>query len=391
MAPWLHVGSMKKNSGHMEPIELWYGLINSMMMEQGLFRDLKAVYEKNSPFIAEIIMNSFCPSKCQHCIYAPDFHLYNKNLTQDEWKEAFRVIHDELGLNRFIFDGRAFTEQCIRAIEYLKENFGDVKVGLITDGISIGPFVERLIDFPPDWLDVSVDGLEKEHDLQRNHIGAFRKTFDVLIQLKDSNRFDKINILSCLTTLNIGSILEMIRFLNAKGFKNFFITPVSVLKGYRPDPDLQPQREEFVNFLDEFLITSNTLFDTWLEVDIYEAIYANTIRQLRPQLFNEFMMENDHLELVKAHGNNEVHISYYPLSLTGVREFIVNSDGNIIPPKVVAMGKIPREFVFGNLLELGGKEEKFDQLMSSQAFSFYMSELLSEKALLGRDNGGIPG
>lgn len=365
----------------MEPIKLWCDLIDSMIPEEELLIRLKDIYRKNPPFIAEIIMNSHCPSKCRHCIYAADFERYNRNMTMAEWKAAFRVIHDELGFKRFIFDGRSFTEECIRAIKFLK-NFEDVKVGVIADGISIEPFIEELMDFPPDWLDVSVDGLEKDHDVQRNREGAYRKTVNILLELKDSGHFDKINILTCLSTLNIGSILEMIAFLNGEGFKNFFITPVSVLKGYRPDPNLQPQKEDFVNFLNELLSAASGFSDTWLEVDIYDSLYASAIKQFSPEIFSAFIPENEHLELVKRYGNNEVHICYYPSSLTGVREFIVNSNGDIIPPKAMAMGKIPREFIMGNILNLYNGRNIFNQLFSEKSSIMFTKEFMEEKQLL---------
>jgi MoaA/NifB/PqqE/SkfB family radical SAM enzyme len=297
------------------------------------------------------------------------------------WERAFKVIHDELGLKRFVIDGRSLTAECIWAIKYLKENFGDVKVGLISDGVSAEPFIERLIDFPPDWLDVSVDGLEKEHDFQRSCSGAFDRTVNILHRLKDSNRFEKINLLTCLTNLNIHSVLEMIKFLNSKGFKNFFITPVTVLNGYRPDSSLQPQKEKFVSFLDDLLKGTNGLSDTWLEVDIYEAIYASAIKQLRPNLFSELIMKGEHLELVREYRSNEIHICYYPSSLTGVREFIVNSDGNIIPPKVMAMGKIPEGLIFDNILQFKLDGTLSEVLLNRKAFSFYFLEFLQEKDL----------
>lgn len=366
----------------MQPIEIWKELINSESNEQEMQIRLEEIYRNNRPFIAEIIMNSHCPSRCLHCIYAPDYERYNRNMSWEEWKTAFQLIYEKLGLKRFIFDGRAITRECIQAIRLLKEDFPNVKVGLIADGISLEPFVEDLIDCPLDWLDVSVDGLETDHDTQRNHKGSYRKTIDTLIQLKESDSFEWINILTCLTTLNIKSITGMIRHLNAQGFKNFFITPVSIMKGYRPDPGLQPKKEDFIYWLDELVEMVNKLSDSWVEVDIYDALYAAAIKQLRPKLFNELGLNYDHLKAMKRFGENEIHICYYPYSLTGIRELIVNSDGNVIPTNVMAMGKIPHELVFGNIL---GNEEWgsiFQNFTEKEAFSYYMEEFLQEKSLI---------
>lgn len=371
---------------NMQPIDMWKELINSKSNEQEMRMRLEEIYRNNRPFIAEIIMNSSCPNRCLHCIYAPDYERYNRNMSMSDWKTAFRIIHNKLGFKRFIFDGRGFSKESIQAIRYLKESFEGIKLGLIMDAVSAEPYIEDLIEYPPDWLDVSVDGLEKEHDRQRNHEGAYRKTIDALIRLKESQAFEKINILTCLTTINIESVSDMMDYLNTKGFKNFFVTPVSILSGYRPDKNLQPTDLEFIRFLDELIGATTILSDSWVEVDIYDAQFSGAIKRLRPEIFKEFKCENDHLEMVQKLDGNEIHVCYFPSSLIGTREFIVNSDGTIIPPKVMAMGKIPSNLIMGNVLHLDDAKHFFGKLTEHEVFSIFARELIEERALLG----GLP-
>lgn len=368
----------------MDPIRMWHDLLNGALPEKELFEGLKRIYIENPPSVAEIIMNSYCPNRCRHCIYPPDFHIHNKNMGMEKWKNAFEIIYRELGLRRFIFGGRGLSNSCIEAIRYIKNNMHDVKVGLITDGVSAETFLEDLALLPLDWVDISVDGLEKDHDTQRDSKGAFRKTLRILNELKDSGRYEKVNISTCLTSININTILEMIESLNKEGFKNFVVTPVSIMEGYRPDPELRLSDVKFVEFIDDLIEKAGGFSDTWLEVGIYEAMYANAIKRIKPDLFEEFLMDYEHLELVNMSGDNEVHICYYPSSLTGTREFILNTDGNIIPPKVMTMGEIPGAFAFGNILEAG--TDIFREMLDTEAFSFYRSELMEEKALL-KGNG----
>ena len=105
---------------YMEPIEIWKKIINSESNEQEIQMRLKEVYRNNRPLIAEIIMNSHCPNRCLHCIYPPDYAQYNKNMSWEEWKTAFQIIYEKLGMKRFIFDGRTITRECIQAIRLLK-------------------------------------------------------------------------------------------------------------------------------------------------------------------------------------------------------------------------------------------------------------------------------
>lgn len=366
----------------MEPIENWKEIINSESNEQKVKVRLEEIYRNNSPFIAEIIMNSHCSGNCLHCIYAHDYSLYNRNISLEKWKDALNNIYKKLSMSQFIFSGRTLTKECIQALRFLKEEFEDTKTGLITDGISVEPFIGELIASPPDWVDVSVDGIEKDHDRQRHFVGAYRKTINALIHLMESGAFKKINILTCLTTLNIESVIKMIKDLNAKGFKNFFITPVSIMEGYRPDPDLQVKEEAFIHWLDELMATTKSLSDSWIEVDLYDARYFSAIKKMSPGLFHSFVMKNYYLEAVKIYKKNEIHLCYFPASIAGIRELTVNSDGNILPPKVMAMGGIPQDFVMGNVLEQLQDWSFPDNAHGKRAFSKFLEELMEEKRLL---------
>ena len=365
-----------------EPIRRWMELINCDLPEKELSRKLREIYVKHNPVIAEIILESYCPNRCRHCIYPPDYHYFNKNLSSEQWVEALKKIHAEMGFKKFIFSGRSFSHEQFEIIKTLRKESSDIQMGIICNGETLRPIVDDLIGAGLDWVDISVDGLEMQHDMQRNSPGSFKRTIYIIEELKNSDAFEKINILTCLTTLNKDSILDMIELLNLKGFKNFFITPVSVLNGYRPDPGLMPTMEDFAKFIDEIPVRARNLADTWLEMDIYEAIYTSAIKELRPEIFDSFIMKDEYLEFLTERKDNEIHICYYPSSLTGTREFIVNSDGNVIPPKVMAMGNISNELTFGGIFDGKWTSKVSEELPNQQAFSFYVSEFISEKEIL---------
>jgi len=343
---------------------------------------LEEIYRNHRPSVAEIIMNSSCPNSCLHCIYAPDFHIHNRNMSIDDWIPALSSIYENLKIKRFIFDGRSLNRECLDAIRFLRETFSDVQIGLIADGISISPFIEDLKKYPPDWLDVSLDGLRGDHDKQRNHPGAFDQSMDILMDLKVSGRFNKINILTCLTTINIGSVTDMIRFLNKQGFKNVFITPVTLLEGFRPSAQLIPDADSFMAFIKMLVSTTAELTDSWIELDIFDGLYVQSIKEKDKELFRNFSANFDHLEIKKQFRDNEFHICYYPSSLTGVREITINSDGKIIPPKVMAMGKIPEDHIFGDIFHSISNGKIGYEMTGGNVPSIFFNELLAEKLLL---------
>jgi MoaA/NifB/PqqE/SkfB family radical SAM enzyme len=377
MVQELHAGSIK------EPINTWIELIHSDIPAEDIVAGLRNIYKHHRPGMAEIILESYCPNNCRHCIYPPDYHSYNSTLSSENWTVILEKLYITIGLRKYVFSGRSLNEQGISIISSFKTKFPDVEVGIICDGRTIESLVDQVTQLAPDWVDISVDGLQRDHDLQRNDAGAFQRTIRVLRQLKDSGVISRVNILTCLTTINMNSVLDMIGLLNKMGFKNFFITPVAVLEGYRPDPKLAPKMEDFIHFVDAMISKSKNCYDAWVEMDIYEAQYAGGIKQIRPGLFAEFVPLGEHLEYMKENGNNEIHIAYYPSSFTGLTELIINSDGAVALPKAMAMGKIPEECIFGNV----SNPEKIPEILSSftnkQAFSFYVNDFLQEKHILG--------
>jgi len=372
---------------NMKPIEIWEELIHSDIAEKGLVAGLRDIYKYPRPRIAEIVLESYCPNNCRHCIYPPDYHRFNSTLSEKKWAAILEKLYTAIGLRKYVFSGRSLNEQGISIISNFKTRFPDSEVGIICDGRTIEPLVAQVIKLVPDWVDISVDGLERDHDLQRNDVGAFQKTISVLRQLKDSGVIRKVNILTCLTTLNMSSVLDMIELLNNMGLKNFFITPVTVVEGYRPNPGLAPEMKNFIHFVDAMISRSKDYYDTWIELDIYEIQYVGAIKKLRPGLFAGFVPVDQHLESIKKNGNNEIHIAYYPSSLTGLRELVINSDGAVTVPKAMAMGKIQKECIFGNVSNPAKLPEILSTFVNRQAFSFFANDILQEKNLLMSELG----
>jgi len=351
-----------KNQNTTAPIELWHKLINSDLRDEDLAIGLSNIYKLHGPSVTELVMESYCPNKCQHCIYPPDYHHYSKSLSEDEWANSLNYLYKTAGLRRFVYSGRHTLKKHFQILNGFKKKFPDIRLGIIADANELEPLIEDLIRLRPDWVDISLDGLEKEHDFQRMNEGSFRKTIENLHLLRALRVSEKINILTCLTNLNKQSVLDMIKLLNKDGFTNFFISPLTIVKGYRPDPNLMLSAEDFTSFINTSIKEGNNLIDAYVAIDIYEANYAQAIQLLQPDIFNNFLFSGEHLEYTFKTGDNEIYVNFYPSSLTGLRECIVNSDGCIIPPKVMAMGEIPDNLIFGNILNVESNKNIFQDI-----------------------------
>ena len=199
--------------------------------------------------------------------------------------------------------------------------------------------------------------------------------------LKEFKIASKINILTCLTTINQKSIIDLIKSMNSKGLKNFFISPISALKGYRPSDKLKPSGKDCVKLIRETIEVLESFNDVWIGIELYDADYMQAIMKNKKEIWKEFVKDYDHLFWKMISKGNVFSINYYPLSLSGIREFNVNSNGDVIPPMVMAKGDIPQEDKFGSLLSTRAIEI-VDNYHRTKSFSFYEKAFFQEKKIL---------
>lgn len=378
--PWI-------NQRSPQPIERWLEAIKST--GKGAVELLRTAYRENWPTQGELIFSGACEFTCQHCIYPPSFARANRGLSVEQWDRILENIAQNLGIRTFVYGGRSLSEEGLEVLTGLRRRFPDAQIGLIDNGISMLPVRDRLAGVQAEWIDVSLDGQEKEHDLQRGRPGSFRAGLEGVQWLVRNGIAPKVNILTCLTTLNQDSVIPMIQELNAMGLKNFFITPVSVAEGMRPSPELRVSAEDFARFIEELRAVMPLLDDAWVELNCFSAEYAEYIAQKAPDIWERFTCDRDGLswgdKSVGAANQcvNELYVRYYPASLTGTKEFIVNTNGDVIVPKSMAAGRIADEHVLGNLLRQDA-HEIVEGLPESPEFLFYEQEFLHEQSLLRR-------
>ena len=365
------------------PVERWLDLVR----RNGALGDLADVYLEYPPVQGEIIFTGACAYTCSHCIYPPDFAAANRSLEPEVWAGLFRSMHRELGVNTFVYGGRSVSSPGIETLKALRRIVPGAHVGLIDNAVSFVPFRKELVDLRLDWIDISVDGDERSHDLQRGKQGGYQETIAGLDWLVQNRAAPKINILTCLTALNIESVVPMIKSLSSQGLPNYFITPVAFLEGVRPNPALRVDGDSFRRFVDTLVRELPVLDDVWIELVFSDAGLLASLLESHPDWVSRMSSDRDSLIFdLSADGpevgtRNQLLLRYSPLSMTGTREFIVNTNGDVVVPKSVGYGKIPASLVVGNLT-LQSPATLYRSLVASKAFEFYISEFRQERELL---------
>ena len=266
----------------------------------------------------------------------------------------------------------------LEVLAWLRSCFPSVRIGLIDNGISMLPVRERIREVRADWLDVSLDGQEDAHDLQRGRSGSYQAGLEGALWLIRKGMAPKVNILSCLTKLNRHSIIPMIRDLNDEGFKNFFVTPITIVGGTHLAPELALSAVELTQFIHELRSNLDSLDDAWVELNMFSENYAQAVAMMIPDMWEGFKPDRDGLVWRdEPHSGTDFFVWYYPTSLTGTRELIVNTKGDVIVPKSMAYGKVARDQILGNLLHTSGSD-LLGQLPDTSVFEFYRHELANE-------------
>jgi hypothetical protein len=365
------------------PAERWLDLVR----RDGTAPELASLYLDHPPLQGEIIFTGACAYTCAHCIYPPDFAAANRSLEAEVWETLFLAMHNELGVNTFVYGGRSVSSPGIDTMKALRRSVPSAYVGMIDNAVSYVPFRNELINLRLDWIDISVDGDERSHDLQRGKPGGYRETIAGIDWLLRNQAAPKINILTCLTSLNIESVVPMIKSLRGHGLPNYFITPVAFLDGVRPDPSLRIEGKVLVDFIDALIVKLPTLNDVWIELVYSDADLLASLLKAHPEWLRRMSVDRDSLIIdlsvnhVGSGLRNELLLRYSPLSMTGTRELIVNTNGDVVVPKSVGYGKIPESMVVGNLTQQQ-PAEMHRSLVVSQAFEFYATEFKKERALL---------
>lgn len=377
---WLAGFIMNKKVNN-TPIKIWNDIIHSDKGQKQIKEEWKMLFKSFNPYTAGMIVSANCAYKCKHCIYPPDYGRYNNDLPTEKWKQILKALYDDLDIKLFVHNGRCFDERSLDILAYIQTSLPGSQFGIIDNGTGVYPLLDHLYHLQPDWIDISIDGMEKDHDLQRNQKGLFEKAVETITAIIKKRVSQKINVLTCLTTINQHSVIEMISHLNKKGVHNFFISPVSVRKNYRPSPILKVDKEQLNKFIRSAYQTLHKLDDAFIEINLFNADYLHFISHDNKSLFDNFESHYDHFLWRVKKGRNELVISWYPLSLDGIREIVINSNGDILTPKAMARSCIASNEKIGSLLNSSPKHLK-KKMIEGRCFNMYLNEFLEEKRVL---------
>lgn len=180
--------------------------------------------------VVSVCLNAVCPLQCRHCYLAPEEPAVG--IAARRWLQFLESVFSDLKPHSLCFSGKeifAVDEsaslffEAIRLRNHLQTNAAArTRIGVVTNGTLLGRYRRHLLQCPPDWLDVSIDGLERYHDEVRGN-GAFRKMARNLPWLNESLG-DRLWVALTLMEGNVEALPEIVSGLHGEfGLKQFSV------------------------------------------------------------------------------------------------------------------------------------------------------------------------
>jgi MoaA/NifB/PqqE/SkfB family radical SAM enzyme len=216
---------------------------------ESILAQLRANYRASA--ILGIYANNLCNLQCLHCYYGFK-KTRDPELSLDEWDRVIAEAYAE-GFRRFaivgkepFINGRAV--KIMRRLERLRKEDEGVIFGVVNNGMFLERWAEELYRLRPDYIDVSVDGLEQDHDALRGR-GSFSKVLANLAAIDIHAACSKLFVSSVLHGRNCRTLQDLIPFFAARGISNFYINLIYNAH----DEDLALGYDQMVEFLEYLL------------------------------------------------------------------------------------------------------------------------------------------
>lgn len=171
------------------------------------------MYNLQGPLTVGWDITNMCNLRCKHC-YAAAGKKNPKEFTTEEIKKIIDEL-DELGVVLIALAGGEplVRKDIYEIIAYIKNK--GMEVFLNTNGTLITEeTIKKLLDAGLTHIEISVDGLEKDHDFIRGE-GCFKKVLNAIDICKKYNV--KVGIMSTLFKHNFENIPNFIDFFHKQG------------------------------------------------------------------------------------------------------------------------------------------------------------------------------
>jgi radical SAM protein with 4Fe4S-binding SPASM domain len=187
----------------------------------------------------ELQITTACNLRCSHCYIAES----PVELSIERIKTVLQEFEEIQGIRLLLSGGEPLLHSRFRELNNILPEFYFRKV-LFTNGLLINSHI--LKDLNVEELQISIDGLEKGHDLLRGK-GTFKRAIKA-VELSIKEGFD-VSIATMIHRYNLDEFEEMERLFKALGVKEWNVDVPCVTGRLKENPEFQLSPQEAGRFL----------------------------------------------------------------------------------------------------------------------------------------------
>jgi hypothetical protein len=260
----------------LESIDMW---VRAVLRGENRGEDIRAQLRKEIPPLLSWIVRGGCAVQCQHCIFPEEGpKAYSPRIKSEV---ILSLLAQLSGRGHLVHEGRQLLQWQVPILAAAKRAGHSVSV--INNGQYATPGMLALCEregLRLDALDVSIDGPERIHNLQRNHVQAWRWAMN---GLAEGRRIaDKLTSLFTLTSMTADHVAET-GLIAGDLVDEWHISPLTVRPGIEHMAPSSAQMAEALNQLAGLRLGNTKIYLRSYSLSgfmaLCEVIGGETVRQ----------------------------------------------------------------------------------------------------------------
>lgn len=304
-------------------VDYWFAIAVLGDRRSELVHNMYQALAEETPPILSVVGERTCNLSCAHCIFQ-DEQSSSKISSATGLTDAVKTIVRQMNADPIVVhEGRIFRSWHLEWLSAIRTVRPDSRVGMIDNGTFLNHRAAIISSgFKFDWLDISLDGPEAVHNLQRKSDQAFR----VAVRgIENAREFvmpgGKVTSLFTLTSVNYASVLDTCRAL-PKEVDEWHITTLS------------PARPEIAGLAvneEQFAVTWQQVVAASRERSLFFRIYVNDdlpklVKAVGREKFTEALQGAKVADVAVILQIDGVSVIYYPTSIVVGEEVILDAD-----------------------------------------------------------------
>lgn len=308
-------------------IDLWYHRVVLGEAIPAFADELLTALSNELPTTLSWVGERTCNLQCGHCLFQVEHS--SQGISHDaDIEHIVPNIASQYGTGSFVHEGRILSNWHVPVLQRVRQVNPNMQVGLIDNGTYLRVSELRDSGRRLDWLDISIDGTEAVHNIQRRNGKSYAQA---LLGLQQAPKYArKVTSLFTVTKNNYHNVLESIQalFANTDQLDEVYVIPISPTR-----PDLKMIE------CDE-----NELGEAWLQVQQAYELYPGKIflrlyrsadldkfaRVIGVEKFHSAFFTPKNVLVGTARMDMRVDgvpVSYFPLSIAINETTVIDADG----------------------------------------------------------------